>query len=267
MCKPVGVASKRSSPALLVGPQVPRRAIEPPESRWAFPAEPPPRPGRSRRPGHPSPTGADEVVGIGADLEPGTLLRAYRTGVFPMPAGRGTLAWWAPDPRGILPLDGLRVSRSLRRSCQRYLVTLDADFHRVISACADLRRPGAWIDDPVQAAYIRLHELGWAHSVEAWDADGHLAGGLYGVAIGGLFAGESMFHHQSDASKVALVGLVELLVEAGSSLLDVQWATEHLRSLGVLEIPRKQYLARLADALSQPQPAIFGGQPPDRGWS
>ncbi len=176
-----------------------------------------------------------------------------------MPAGRGTLAWWAPDPRGILPLDGLRVSRSLRRSCQRYTVTLDADFSGVISACSDLRRPGAWIDDPVRAAYIRLHEMGWAHSIEAWDSDGRLAGGLYGVAIAGLFAGESMFHHQTDASKVALVGLVDLLVDAGTVLLDVQWATDHLRSLGVVEIPRKAYLARLGDAIRRPQASVFGG--------
>ena len=259
MCEPVCVASRRSSQPLLSGPRVPRRAIEPPESQWAFPSEPPPRPGRSRRPGHPSPTGVDEVVGVGADLEPGTLLRAYRTGVFPMPAGRGTLAWWAPDPRGILPLDGLRVSRSLRRSCQRYTVTLDADFSGVISACSDLRRPGAWIDDPVRAAYIRLHEMGWAHSIEAWDSDGRLAGGLYGVAIAGLFAGEAMFHHQTDASKVALVGLVDLLVDAGTVLLDVQWATDHLRSLGVVEIPRKAYLARLGDAIRRPQASVFGG--------
>jgi len=200
-----------------------------------------------------------EAVGVGADLEPGTLLRAYRTGVFPMPAGRGTLAWWAPDPRGILPLDGLKVSRSLRRSCRRYTITLDLDFEAVITACADLRRRGAWIDEPLRCAYLRLHELGWAHSIEAWDAEGVLAGGLYGVAIGGLFAGESMFHHQTDASKVALVGLVDLLIDAGSCLLDVQWATDHLTSLGVVEVPRGKYLEMLKYAVSLPQPAIFGG--------
>jgi len=259
LCKCIGVTSKRLSPAPLAGPRVPRLAIEPPESRWAFPAEPPAQTGRSRSVAAPNPTGVQEAVGVGADLEPGTLLRAYRTGVFPMPAGRGTLAWWAPDPRGILPLDGLKVSRSLRRSCRRYTITLDLDFEAVITACADLRRRGAWIDEPLRCAYLRLHELGWAHSIEAWDAEGVLAGGLYGVAIGGLFAGESMFHHQTDASKVALVGLVDLLIDAGSCLLDVQWATDHLTSLGVVEVPRGKYLEMLKYAVSLPQPAIFGG--------
>lgn len=259
MFKCIPVTSERLSLAATVGLRVPRAAVEPPESRWAFPSEPPEQTRRSARHGDRGPAGTEEVVGVGADLEPGTLLRAYRTGVFPMPAGRGTLAWWAPDPRGILPLDNLRVSRSLRRSCRRYTVTLDVDFEAVIDACSDLRRRGAWIDEPIRSAYLRLHELGWAHSVEAWDAEGVLAGGLYGVAIGGLFAGESMFHHQTDASKVALVGLVDLLVEAGCCLLDVQWATDHLKSLGVVEVPRRVYLEKLKDAISRPQPAIFGG--------
>jgi leucyl/phenylalanyl-tRNA--protein transferase len=178
-----------------------------------------------------------------------------------MPVRRGLIAWWSPDPRGILPLDGLRVTRSLRRSCGRYSIRIDTAFEQVISACGDRSRKGAWIDRSIEAAYIRLHRLGWAHSVEAWDDSGVLAGGLYGVAIGGLFAGESMFHRQTDASKVALVGLVEQLRAAGATLLDVQWATPHLRSLGVVEIPRAEYLSRLGDAIGRPQPRVFGGAP------
>jgi leucyl/phenylalanyl-tRNA--protein transferase len=198
---------------------------------------------------------------VGADLEPGTLLSAYRSGVFPMPVQPGLMAWWSPDPRGIIPIDGLRVSRSLRRSCSRFTIRIDTAFEEVITACGDKRRKGGWIDDEIRDAYIRLHRWGWAHSVEAWDQYGRLAGGLYGVAAGGLFAGESMFHRQPDASKVALVGLVEQLRAAGASLLDVQWATPHLKSLGAVEVPRREYLARVREAVLQPQPAIFGGSP------
>jgi leucyl/phenylalanyl-tRNA--protein transferase len=199
------------------------------------------------------------VVGVGADLEPGTLLAAYRAGVFPMPVRPGLVAWWSPDPRGVLPLDGLRVSRSLRRSCGRFSIRINTAFEEVISLCADRHRRGAWIDDDIRAAYLRLHRWGWAHSVEAWDPYDRLAGGLYGVSIGGLFAGESMFHRQTDASKVALVALVEQLRDAGATLLDVQWATPHLESLGVVAIPRGEYLRRLAEAVLAPQPAVFGG--------
>ena len=220
--------------------------IEPPPSRWQLP----------------DPSTADEsgIVGVGADLEPGTLLAAYRSGLFPMPLRRPrALAWWSPDPRGVLPLDGLRISRSLRRSCSRFEVRVDHAFDQVIDACADPRRPHGWIDGSISAAYRRLHRLGWAHSVEAWTPDGELAGGLYGVAVGGLFAGESMFHRHTDASKVALVGLVERLRAGGASLLDVQWSTDHLESLGVIDIPRDEYLRRLADAVSRPLPPAFGG--------
>ena len=200
-----------------------------------------------------------EVVGLGADLEPGTLLAAYRGGVFPMPVKPGLMAWWSPDPRGIIPLDGLKVSRSLRRSCARYQIRVDTACPEVIEACADPDRSGRWIDDDIQTAYRALHEWGWVHSVEAWDDDGQLAGGLYGVCIGGFFAGESMFHRQTDASKVALVALVDLLREGGASLLDVQWATSHLGSLGAVEVARQEYLELLARALDRPQPAAFGG--------
>ena len=192
---------------------------------------------------------------MGADLEPGTVLAAYRSGLFPMPIRQRrheVLAWWSPDPRGILPLGSLRVSRSLRRSCSRFEIRVDTAFEDVIDACGDAERDGRWITPEIRAAYLTLHELGWVHSVEAWDDAGSLAGGLYGVAVGGLFAGESMFHRATDASKVALVGLVDLLDRAGATLLDVQWVTPHLASLGAVEIPRRQYLSLVADAVARP---------------
>lgn len=200
------------------------------------------------------------MVGIGADLEPGTLLAAYRRGLFPMPGGRpgDPLHWFCPVDRGVLPLDGLVVSRSLRRSCRDFEIRVDTAFADVVDACADPARPQGWIDGDIRSAYLRLHELGWAHSVEAW-RDGRLAGGLYGVAVGGLFAGESMFHHERDASKVALVGLVGLLRDeyVDARLLDVQWVTPHLASLGVIEIQRTTYLQLLSRALRAPLPAIW----------
>ena len=226
---------------------------EPPATPWAFPdVALPPEEG-----------GPDDLVGAGADLEPGTLLAAYRKGLFPMPAdtaaARGpTLLWWSPVERGVLPLDGLRVSRSLRASVRRSEVRVDTAFAEVVRACADPARDGGWIDDRVEAAYTRLHELGWAHSVETW-RDGELVGGLYGVAVGGLFAGESMFHRATDASKVALVALVDLLRDehADRRVLDVQWPTDHLASLGVVGIDRATYLQRLARAVDLPLPRAF----------
>ena len=203
-------------------------------------------------------SGDEEIVGVGADLEPGTVLAAYRGGLFPMPLRRGVVAWWSPDPRGVVPLDGLVVSRSLRKSCARFEIRVDTAFAEVLAACADRRRPGAWIDKDIKAAYLRLFDLGWVHSVEAWQGN-VLAGGLYGVAIGGLFAGESMFHHVTDASKVALVGLVEILQKEGGALLDVQWATDHLRTLGAVAVPRARYHRLLDQALALPQPPTFGG--------
>jgi leucyl/phenylalanyl-tRNA--protein transferase len=210
---------------------------EPPLTPWQFPPA----------------NEADEhgVVGVGADLEPGTLLAAYRNGMFPMPIpGRRRIAWWSPDPRGVLPLDGLVISRSLRRSVTRYEVTVDAAFADVVRACAAPDRDGGWITSEIEEAYVGLHRLGWAHSVETWDTErNELVGGLYGVKVAGLFAGESMFHRRRDASKVALVGLVERLRATGAVLLDIQWLTPHLASLGAVEISRAEYLRRLSAAL------------------
>jgi leucyl/phenylalanyl-tRNA--protein transferase len=219
--------------------------IDPGPTRWALPS---PRP-RDR-----------DLVATGGDLEPSTLLAAYRRGLFPMPAELESeeICWWSPVRRGVLPLDGLRVSRSLRASTRRFEVRVNTAFTDVIRACADPERDSRWIDTAVLHGYTRLHQLGWAHSVETW-SDGELVGGLYGVAIGGMFAGESMFSRATDASKVALVRLVELLRDehADRRLLDTQWQTPHLATLGVVEIPRAEYLARLKVALALPLPAAF----------
>ena len=209
--------------------------VEPPPCRWELP----------------DPNRADEqgIVGVGGDLEPATLLAAYRAGMFPMRLGRrAAIAWWSPDPRGIIPLDGFHASRSLRGARAHFDVTFDAAFPGVVAGCADPSRPHGWIDESFAAAYTRLHELGWAHSVEVWQ-DGILAGGVYGVRIGGLFAGESMFHARRDASKVALWALVDALRLDGGSLFDVQWTTPHLSSLGAVDIRRPEYLRRLRTAV------------------
>jgi leucyl/phenylalanyl-tRNA--protein transferase len=222
------------------------------------PAEPPPSSWSFGDPATYDP--ADDLVAIGADLAPGTLLEAYRRGLFPMPSGSpgDPMYWFCPVHRGVIPLDGLVVSNSLRRSVREFEIRVDTAFAEVVDACADPRRESGWIDGDVRAAYLRLHELGWAHSVEAWQ-DGRLAGGLYGVAIGGLFAGESMFHRVRDASKVALVGLVDGLRDehAAERLLDVQWLTPHLATLGAVEVPRRMYLRLLARALPVQTPALF----------
>lgn len=216
---------------------------EPPPTGWRLPDA------RSALPGQ-------ELLGVGADLAPGTVLAGYRHGLFPMPVRRrGPIGWWSPDPRGVIPLDGLRVSTSLRASRRRYRVTVDTSFEQVVAGCADPRRPQGWITPAMRQAYGELHRLGWAHSVETRTPDGELVGGLYGLEIGGMFAGESMFHLATDASKVALVALVERLVSApdpGLRLLDVQWSTEHLASLGAVELDRPVYLDRLAGALALP---------------
>lgn len=196
----------------------------------------------------------DDCVALGADLEPETIIDAYRHGAFPMPHD-GQLLWWSPLNRGVLVPGDLRVSKSLRRSIRRYRVTVDESFEEVIDACADPSRPGAWIDAGIRDAYVRLHRLGWAHSVETRDADGALVGGLYGLSIGGLFAGESMFHRATDASKVALVALADIVGPAG--LIDTQWPTDHLVSLGVAVWERHRYLTAIGSVIDAPTPSVW----------
>jgi leucyl/phenylalanyl-tRNA--protein transferase len=201
----------------------------------------------------------DDLVAVSRAFDPGLVLQAYRSGVFPMPARGGLMGWWSPLQRAILPLDGLRVTRSLRKMMHRYEIRVDSDFEGVLAGCGDPRRPDGWIDSDIRRVYRKLHREGEVHSVEAWTPEGELAGGLYGVSLGGLFAGESMFHRPDigrDASKVALVALVQILSRAGAAdrLLDVQWMTPHLQSLGVVEVPRQRYLGLLATALRLDDP-------------
>lgn len=171
-----------------------------------------------------------------------------------MPLPSGELAWWSPRERAILPVDRLRISRSLRKSVRRFDITVDQDFERVIDACADPDRPQGWITEDIRDVYVELHKMGWAHSVEVWNRYVGLAGGLYGVSIGGLFAGESMFHEVSDASKVALVHLVVILSSKPGCLLDVQWLTPHLERMGAQVVGRDEYLNRLPAALEITSP-------------
>lgn len=200
----------------------------------------------------------DDLVAVGADLASGTILSAYRQGIFPMSLPERGLAWWCPTRRGVLTVPRLHVARSLRTSAKRFTTTVNADFASVVDGCADPRRPGGWIDEDIKAAYLSLHQLGWAHSVEVWQAD-ELVGGLYGVALGGLFAGESMFHRVTDASKVALLRLVEVLDDGDPRrLVDVQWTTPHLCTLGVQEMTRRRYLRALPQLIGAPLPAAFG---------
>ena len=214
--------------------------VDPPPSIWEFPS-----PARF----HPE----DDLVATGADLEPGTILAAYRLGIFPMPIGgrRAPMAWFSPVRRGVLRPADLHVSRSLARSARRLEIRVNTACAEVIDACADPRRPSGWIDGQIREAYLRLHALGWVHSIETW-REGRLVGGLYGVAIGGLFAGESMFHRETDASKVALLGLVRMLDDGQKRLIDTQWQTPHLASLGVSEVSREAYLRSLTEVLASP---------------
>jgi leucyl/phenylalanyl-tRNA---protein transferase len=201
----------------------------------------------------------DDLIGVSRNFDADLALAAYASGVFPMPAPGGLMGWYSPLRRGVLPLGGLRVSRSLRRMLRRYEIRTDTAFDAVLAGCGDRRRPNGWIDERIRRVYRQLHQQGIVHSVEAWTPEGELAGGLYGVSVGGLFAGESMFHRPDigrDASKVALVALVDLLMDAGPAgrLLDVQWVTPHLASLGAIEVPRSSYLTRLEVALRCPVP-------------
>jgi leucyl/phenylalanyl-tRNA--protein transferase len=212
-------------------------------SRWRFP--------------DPATAGEDGLVGIGADLEPATLVDAYRQGIFPWPHPGAPLPWFSPDPRGVIPLEGVTVSRSLRARLRRsgWETTVDRAFAAVLAGCADrrggLREGGTWITQPMRVAYQRLHDLGHAHSLEVW-AEDELVGGLYGIGVGGVFTGESMFHLASDASKVALVDLTARLTQAGGCLIDVQMVTPHLASLGARDLPRAEFLDLLARARDDP---------------
>lgn len=185
-------------------------------------------------------------------LDPALIVRAYREGVFPMALEDGSIGWFSPDPRGIMPLDAFHVPSRLARVVRsgRFEVVIDRAFEAVMRACG--RRPGegTWISDDIVAAYVALHRLGLAHSVETWRA-GELVGGLYGVHLGAAFFGESMFHRETDASKVALVGLVERMTRRGFDLLDIQWVTPHLAQFGAIEISRRRYLTRLKHALGK----------------
>ena len=188
---------------------------------------------------------------MGGNLSPDTLLDAYTHGIFPWPVNEsGPLLWWSPDPRGILELGQTRFSRRLMRTCRssKFTVTIDADFPQVIRQCAVVHG-STWITQQMVSGYIRLHKAEIAHSVEVWH-DTQLVGGVYGVAIRGLFAAESMFHTMTDASKVALVFLVQHLQNRSYQLLDIQMVTTHTAQFGAVEIPRNEYLVRLNEALA-----------------
>lgn len=223
-------------------------------SRWSFPDPATAAAGR-------------ELLAIGGDLEPSTLVEAYTRGLFPMPLSPGTggpIGWISPNPRGVLLADSFHVSRSLHRSRRRFTFTVDRVFDEVVAGCADPDRPNGWIDDRMVAAYHRLHEVGLAHSIEVWaSADrSNLAGGLFGVEINGLFAAESMFHRVTDASKAAVAELARVISAGGhpkQRLIDVQWLTPHLGRLGARAIDRSDYLDRLRCALAL-QP-VFGSSP------
>jgi leucyl/phenylalanyl-tRNA--protein transferase len=189
----------------------------------------------------------DGIVGVGADLAPATLVEAYRRGIFPWPHDDMPLPWFCPDPRALIDVDGIHRSRSLRRTLRRcgWTATVDAAFDDVVRACGEDRAEGTWIDERLRRAYGALHDLGWAHSVEVWEGDA-LVGGIYGVLVGRVFTGESMFHRRDDASKVAMVELCARLAEQGGRWLDCQLLTPHLAAMGAWTEPREAFLERLA---------------------
>lgn len=205
---------------------------------------------------------AQDLIALSDDFDLTMTLAAYGSGAFPMPLPQAwfdaRMGWWSPMRRAVLELDELRVTRSLLKSARRYTTTIDLAFDEVLDRCADPARPHGWINPDVRKIFTEAHRVGVVHSVETWDAEGRLVGGLYGLSLAGLFAGESMFHdptHGRDASKVALARLVNLLSDRpdGGALLDVQWQTDHLASLGASEISRAEYLARLEVAMAAPQ--------------
>jgi leucyl/phenylalanyl-tRNA--protein transferase len=235
-------------PSAKQGSSEPHRGSSPEEltSRFRFP--------------HPAGADLDGFLAVGGDLKPGTLLLAYGNGIFPWTTR--PITWWSPDPRAIIPIGGLHVSHSLKKLLRRspFAVSFDTAFTAVMKACAGPRpgSDGVWISPQFVTAYTRLHELGFAHSVEV-RAGGELVGGLYGVSIGGFFAGESMFSGEENGSKVALVAIEERLRSAGYTLFDVQFLTPHLQSMGAVEVPRDEYLRRLREA-TQIEPDFSRGE-------
>ncbi|HSQ61713.1 MAG TPA: leucyl/phenylalanyl-tRNA--protein transferase [Polyangiaceae bacterium] len=220
-----------------------REPIEPPATDVKFPD-----PARVR---------GRDIVAVGTDYRPGTILQAYRLGIFPWPQDEELVGWFSPDPRAILPLDTLHWSRSLRRTLRHhpFRITVDQAFRRTMQACGEQREGGTWITPGMLDGYEELHRLGWAHSLEVWEPESEeLVGGIYGIAIGAAFAGESMFHRRTDASKIAFANLAERLRDGGYELFDVQVMNPHLASLGCVEIPRAEYLRRLARAIAKPPP-------------
>jgi leucyl/phenylalanyl-tRNA--protein transferase len=206
---------------------------------------------------------AEGIVLFGGKLSEAWLLDAYTHGIFPWPIFHETdiVVWWSPDPRAVIELDSITMTRRLRRTClsDRFEVTCDRDFGGVIRGCATTgaRAWNTWLTDEMIEAYEQLHAAGYAHSVEAW-YEGQLAGGVYGVALGAMFAGESMFYHERDASKVSLMFLLDHLRARGYTLFDIQQLTPHTARLGATEIPRAEYLQRLAEAVARP--ITFGAQ-------
>lgn len=195
---------------------------------------------------------ASGLVAVGVDFRPGTLLRAYRSGIFPWPQSDDQVGWFSPHPRTVFPLDEpLHWARSLRRTLRAhpFRITVNTAFEEVMRACATEHEGGTWIIPELIAGYVTLHEMGWAHSLEVWEGEA-LVGGIYGVAVGAAFAGESMFHRRTDASKIAFATLAERLKESGYVLFDAQVKNPHLTSLGCIEIKRPAYLERLAGAVA-----------------
>ncbi len=194
---------------------------------------------------------AHGLVGRGADFRPETIVEAYRRGVFPWPQRGQEYLWFSPDPRAIIPIDGLRVSSRLARTLRqgRFRLSVDAAFERVISECGRGREEGTWITTRLRRAYLELHALGYAHSFEAWTAEGELAGGLYGIGVGGMYGAESMFHRVTDASKVAMAAMMAQCQRIGVQLVDIQVLSPHTESMGAIEISREEYLSRLGSVL------------------
>ena len=194
-----------------------------------------------------------KLTKFGSTWDPEILLTAYRTGLFPMPyeidGQESAIGWWSPEPRAVFYPDEIHISKSMKSAMKKFQVTVDENFEAVIRACGNPERESGWINENVVSAFTALHRIGVAHSIEVWDLDGKLAGGLYGLELGGLFAGESMFHSTTNASKVALIHLAGLLNDGLGRVIDTQWMTDHLKSMGAKPINRKEYCQNLPKLL------------------